>query len=319
MPDPFFSICIPCFNSRRFLAATLESVSSQRYPHWELIVVEDGSREPVADLVDAFRAAVTQSVRYLAHPANRGLPAARDTAIAAAQGSHVALLDSDDLWRPDHLEQLAAAIGTTNADITFSAFEMFESTTGETIGTFRPTAEDLARFADHLFCQRFWVIPSAIAVRRSLFSRLGPWSADMDRPSRRLSPPPSRGEDTNFWLRALHAGVTWSFSQACTLRYRRHGESVSKKFNDAVIYQSLVYNVHGPLPGPDRREQVAFISRLNTNGGKLLCRFGDRRAVFLFWWAWTWRPTRLVNLVLIPSAAAAPAFAARVLHRLKLL
>ena len=108
MSSPLISICIPAYKADRYLATTLASVGNQTYPNWELIVVEDGSRDRAEEIVTAFSATVSQSVRFLRHEKNRGLPATRNTGIEAALGNWVALLDSDDLWKPEHLDTSTA-------------------------------------------------------------------------------------------------------------------------------------------------------------------------------------------------------------------
>lgn len=313
--SPSFSVCIPCYNSRRFLGETLAALRNQSWPDWDLIVVEDGSPEPVGELVAAFAATVPQRVRYLPHPENRGLPAARDTAFAAATGSHLAPLDHDDTWEPDHLAALAAAIIAHDADITFSGSRMLEFDSGTVRARSAPTERDLADLPESIYTQRFWVIPSAVALRRSLLERTGPWSAELDRLSPRLRPARSRGEDYSYWLRAMRAGARWAWSGACTLNYRWHTESLSKRSGDSIVYHALLYNAQSPVPGMAPARQAGFVARLNTNAGKFLCARGERRAAWPFWWAWRRAPRRVSNLLLAAGALLSPRLTAKALRR----
>ena len=97
MEIPLISICIPAFKAERYLAETLESVRGQSFKDWELIVTEDGSRDGTEAIVGGFAGTVPQPVTYQRHDLNRGLPATRNTGIASARGTWIALLDSDDL------------------------------------------------------------------------------------------------------------------------------------------------------------------------------------------------------------------------------
>ena len=87
------SVVIPCYNSARYLAETIESVRLQTYPRIEIIVVDDGSTDETAKI------ARSRGVRYI-HQANRGISAARNTGILHSQGQYVLFLDHDDRLLP---------------------------------------------------------------------------------------------------------------------------------------------------------------------------------------------------------------------------
>ena len=102
-----FSIVMPAYNAARTIGAAIESVLAQTRSDFELIVVDDGSTDATADRVKPYLR--DTRVRILSQ-GNLGLPSARNTAIAAAGGMFVSLLDSDDLWLPRYLETMAATL-----------------------------------------------------------------------------------------------------------------------------------------------------------------------------------------------------------------
>ena len=101
------SVIIPCYNSERFVERAINSVLAQTCKEYEIIVIDDGSTDRTAEKVRAYGPAV----RYL-HQKNRGLPAARNTGIAIAQGEYIALLDDDDWWVPEKLERQIAVLSS---------------------------------------------------------------------------------------------------------------------------------------------------------------------------------------------------------------
>jgi glycosyltransferase involved in cell wall biosynthesis len=108
---PSVSVIIPFFNTPpRFLAETIESVLAQSYDDWELFLVDDGSTNESTDLARHAAATRPGQVRYLTHPAraNRGASPSRNVALQHARGQYIALLDADDVWAEQKLEQQIA-------------------------------------------------------------------------------------------------------------------------------------------------------------------------------------------------------------------
>jgi O-antigen/teichoic acid export membrane protein/glycosyltransferase involved in cell wall biosynthesis len=105
--EPTFSIVMPAYNACATIAPAIESVLRQTRGDFELIVVNDGSTDETVARVEPYLA--DRRIRVISQP-NLGLAGARNTAIAASRGTYVSLLDSDDLWLPQYLEVMAAAL-----------------------------------------------------------------------------------------------------------------------------------------------------------------------------------------------------------------
>ncbi|SHL54229.1 glycosyltransferase family 2 protein [Hymenobacter psychrotolerans] len=103
---PFFSIVIPTYNRAGFIADTLRSVLAQTFTELEIIVVDDGSKDETATVVERF---TDPRVQYMPK-ANGERGAARNYGLARARGEYVLFLDSDDLFHPTHLATLHAKI-----------------------------------------------------------------------------------------------------------------------------------------------------------------------------------------------------------------
>jgi glycosyltransferase involved in cell wall biosynthesis len=105
------SVVIPAFNARRFIEEALDSVAAQTLLPAEIVVVDDGSADGTADIVEEWAARTGMPVKLI-RQANLGVPVARNRGMAEAGGDWIALLDADDLWLPSHLAVLMQARDT---------------------------------------------------------------------------------------------------------------------------------------------------------------------------------------------------------------
>lgn len=98
---PVVSIMMPAFNAERYIHLAIESVLNQTFVDWELIIVNDGSTDHTRSIVKSY----TDQRIILIDQENAGEAAARNTALNHVVGKYLAFLDSDDLFKPDHLKQ----------------------------------------------------------------------------------------------------------------------------------------------------------------------------------------------------------------------
>lgn len=105
---PLVSVVIPCYNMGEYIKETIDSVKSQTFKDFEIIVVDDGSDDP-ATVACLDTLAVDQTVR-LYRTSNHGLSAARNNGIAMARGRYILPLDGDDLIAPDFLDKTVAVL-----------------------------------------------------------------------------------------------------------------------------------------------------------------------------------------------------------------
>ena len=103
--QPLVSIITPAYNSERFITETIESVLSQTYTNWEmLIAVDAGTTDSTIEIIQKFNKKDSR-VKLVHIPNARGVSLSRNTAIEKAQGQYIAFLDSDDLFLPQKLEK----------------------------------------------------------------------------------------------------------------------------------------------------------------------------------------------------------------------
>lgn len=115
------SIVMPLYNSRMFVAESLESVVHQTYPDWELVIIDDGSTDGSVDIAREYERNESR-IRVISLIENHGVSYARNTGIAAARGRYLAFLDSDDLWLPSKLSVQLEFMKDSSAAFSFARF-----------------------------------------------------------------------------------------------------------------------------------------------------------------------------------------------------
>lgn len=190
------SIIIPVYNVEQYIAACLESVASQTYTDYEVILVDDcgsdGSMRIVHDYVRSI-AKNDNKYRIIRHERNSGLSAARNTGTAVAKGKYVFYLDSDDTITPDCLETLVAEAERTEAEMV--------------VGDIRVTGDDrwIPRLKDvpdtndcfHSYLQgKYYMMAWNKLVRRDFLER----------------------NKISFVEGLIHEDCAWSFTVACVAK-----------------------------------------------------------------------------------------------------
>ncbi len=114
---PKISIITPAYNAERTILETIESVQNQTFSNFELIVINDGSKDRTLDLLQTIKDERLKIFSY----ENGGVAIARNRGLSHATGDFIAFIDADDLWTPDKLElQLAALQKHPEAGVAYS-------------------------------------------------------------------------------------------------------------------------------------------------------------------------------------------------------
>lgn len=123
--EKLVSIIIPAYNSADFIAHTLASVQQQTYPHWEVILVDDGSTDATVTIAQNL-AQNDHRIRIFKNPTNSGTGITRNNALQHCQGNYIAFLDADDLWKPNKLERQLQFMQEQQQPFTFSFYECID-------------------------------------------------------------------------------------------------------------------------------------------------------------------------------------------------
>ena len=209
---------MPAYNAEKYIAASIESVLAQTYSDWELIVVDDGSTDRTATIVQEF-VKRDPRIKYVFQENGR-LGKARNTGIRNSTGTLVAFLDSDDLWMPTKLEAQTRAMAENNADVVYSKSYVFRdgNIDNETETLKSPTGKFSGPdFVDFLVCQN--QIPVlTVLLKRSALDRVGLFEEGEA----------YHGcEDYDLWLRLARAGFVFYGMSDVLARYRRHEKAMT--------------------------------------------------------------------------------------------
>lgn len=129
--SPLVSVITPTYNSEAYIQQTIESVKNQKYQNWEMIIVDDCSKDNTVEIVKN-EAEKDERIRLIQLQKNSGAAVARNTAIRNAKGKYIAFLDSDDLWYPEKLEKQVTFMQEKDIAFSFTSYRIINEDGTET-------------------------------------------------------------------------------------------------------------------------------------------------------------------------------------------
>lgn len=210
---PLISVIIPAFNASEFIGETLDSVFSQTFTDFEVIVINDGS--PDTDELERVLQRFPAKLHYLKQE-NQGAAAARNTGLRAARGEFVAFLDADDTWLPVFLEKQLELLKRTNADLVFADASLFGDSplAGRTFMQMHPSRGEVT--PEKLLSVKVTVITSTVLARKAPILAVGLFDESV-----------RRGHDFELWLRLAKAGFRFDYQRDVLGRHRILDSSLS--------------------------------------------------------------------------------------------
>lgn len=238
MTEPLVTVVVPCFNHGRYVAEALASVRAQTWSNWQAIIVDDGSTDGSATLID-------ELVLRLADPRigslrqdNRGLPAARNAGIAAGSGEFFVPLDADDRLRPRMLEACLAPL-RREPDLGFAYGHM--QTFGDEDRVVRYPPYNLYRLLDEN------QVTVCAVVRKAAWQAAGGYKPAMRHGA----------EDWEFWLSCAERGWHGKRVDEVVFEYRRQGASMwTETAQKLDLIRAQIAALHPDLYGQDGRARV---------------------------------------------------------------
>jgi len=214
------SIIMPAFNAAKYFPETLDSIKNQSYTAWELIVVDDGSTDETATLVESF-ARIDSRIKLI-RQANGKQGKARNNGIRHAKGEWIAFLDADDIWTPNKLEVQLSKTVELNSDLSFTdgyiCLNNDMSRRDHRFGVENKLYQ--GNEGVQLFHAQNRIPTSTVLVKKSVLEKAGGFPEDLDI---------QNCEDYFLWTRLLAEGYQLQGIKETLLLYRVYPESSTGK------------------------------------------------------------------------------------------
>ena len=216
------SIIVPLYNAAQYIEKTIETVTAQTYTDWELILVDDLSKDNSVETVKKCLAGLDKEtaakIRLIEKPVNEGAAMARNTGLDAATGRYIAFLDADDVWYPHKLEHELMFMNKHDAGFVCSSYQFGDENAVPTGKVVR--------------------VPKRLSYRKALTRTIIFTSTvliDTDKVDKELIRMPNIGsEDTATWWNIMKSGVDIYGLDEQLVIYRRPATSLSSNKGKAV-------------------------------------------------------------------------------------
>jgi glycosyltransferase involved in cell wall biosynthesis len=237
--EPRVSVIIPCYNQAHFLGDAVESVLNQSYPHFEIIVVDDGSTDNTSEV-----AARYNQVRCIRQQ-NQGLSAARNTGLRESTCEYLVFLDSDDRLLPDALSTGLKYLEAQPERAFVSGHYRLINAEGEPQETNpQPHIEEEHYLA--LLQNNYITVPASVMYRREIFDRVGDFDTAL-----------KSSEDYDLYMRISRAHPVYCHG-ALVAEYRAHGSNMSSNSERMLKATLSVHSAQWPYVKGNKKYEQAY-------------------------------------------------------------
>jgi len=241
---PEVSVIIPVYNQTDYLIEALKSVFAQTYSDLEVIVVDDGSTEPVAPVI----AGMEKPVRCI-RVENGGVARARNIGIQNASGKYIALLDADDLWFPRKIEvQMKTVDANKDVDLVYTG-AVYIDRDGRYMGKMGQKIQRVSHnpFKDLLVVGNIVGTPSTVLAKKACFQQLGGFDVSL-----------SVSADWDMWIR-FSRHYRFILVDESLASYRIHGDNMH--LNMVALERDITSVLNKHFNSRETREELAPFRR----------------------------------------------------------
>ena len=221
--DGLVTIITPAYNAAAYIAETIESVLAQTYTNWEMLIVNDCSKDNTVEIVQSY-VEKDKRIKLINLKQNSGAAAARNTAIQNAKGRYIAFLDSDDFWKKEKLQKQIEFMKKNCYAFTFTSYEHFK----ETKENFQHQVQ----------------IPKSLNYNQALKgNQIGCLTVMLDRKQiSNIHFTTQKHEDYILWLNILKQGITaYGIQESLALYRTGNTKSISGNKMQSALWTWKVY------------------------------------------------------------------------------
>lgn len=221
--NPVFSVIVTAYNCQYYILETLQSIENQIFSDYEVIIVEDCSKDKTANVIKNY---IVDREEWQLHcnTTNRGVAYSRNKGFDAASGDYIAILDGDDIWLENKLSEQYEVIKKNDVDLCFSSYSIMNYLSKRTPYTYKTR-----QHADYQSLLKENYIGCSTAVFSSKILN------DI-KMNERIYP-----EDYSFWLNILKLGYKGEGILEPLVLYRIHKKSLSFNKLNAAKHRFLLY------------------------------------------------------------------------------
>jgi len=208
------SVIIPVYNREHTIIRAIDSVISQSFSDWELIIIDDGSTDQTASLIQS---QYEHNVILKSIPTNQGVSTARNLGVKLSSGKWIAFLDSDDYWHPDKLSSQILFLNE-NPQYQISQTEEIWIRNGHRVNP-KLKHKKLSRDLFVPSLELCLISPSSVILTRELFDQSGKFDEDL-----------LACEDYDLWLRITQKNPVGLINSPLLTKTGGHADQLSSKF-----------------------------------------------------------------------------------------
>ena len=288
---PKASVIIPVYNSSKYLSETIDSVLSQTYQDFEIVTVDDGSTDSSKEIIEKFIEKNPDKIKYI-YQSNKGIAGARNTGIRNAKGEFIALLDADDKWHPQRLEDEVKVIESSK-DIGLVHADMQNiSDTGQMLSIPKREKKYLSgNIFEPLFLREAEIDALTVLFRKECCDKVGLFDED----------PICMGvDDRDLWLR-ISRQYKIQYVDKVLAYYRVHEENYSKELQKMITARVYVVDKFCPSKGGNKKLRKMALTRIYKEAGDHFLfkqNFKEARQYYLkAIFSWPFNPWPWINLI----------------------
>lgn len=217
---PLVSIVVPNYNGEKFLKECIDSVLSQTYNNWELIICDDNSVDNSLDIINSYND--SRIISPIVLKENQGAAIARNKAIECVKGSYIAFLDNDDYWAPTKLEEQLKFMINNNYLFTYTDYIQFSG-----------DKRKLVRCIDHVTKRKLlknnYILTSSVIYYAEKLGKI--YMANI-----------RKRQDWSLFINIIEKSQNaYNYSKGLTY-YRKHDNSISANKLDLLKYNFYFYH-----------------------------------------------------------------------------